>query len=84
MAVRWKKIGQLPSKDQMEKMSTKRLLSLKKKRLSHPFNMENFPRLRGWFKEEDILKEKSEYDRAYEDIKSVLSEREHIVYGDKV
>jgi hypothetical protein len=71
-------MGPFPSKEEMEKMSTKRLLSFKKKKLSHPYNDNNYYRLRGWFPEEDLQAEKAEYMRAYQDLKSVLATREHV------
>jgi hypothetical protein len=66
------------TKEQMEHLTTKRLLAYQKKdNLRSPFNFNFYHRHWGHTKE-DIAVFEAKYTKAYIDIKDVLAKREHV------
>lgn len=67
------------TKEEMEKLTTARLLAYKKKLLKNSWNDARNFYYRGCIDEEKLQNEKLRYEKAYSDIKEVLSKRENII-----
>ncbi len=78
MGIHYKPFDRFLTKEEMEKLPTKRLLAYKKKKLSHPFNDSRNRTFIGWFSQEELDDDKKRYEEAYNNIREVLSKREHI------
>jgi len=62
------------TKEQMEKLTTKRLLAYKNKLMQYPEGPD-------WDTNEGMNKSHSEWKQTYQNLKDILATREHITYG---